>query len=150
MRGDVLAYVTVLETLCPRDTLALGMKLVGVGGIESSDASSCGTGLRAARLTPGPPPEDVRFMGETSCGGLAGITREGESMERRGTVGDLVRGEEDGTGSFPSNFASAIARCDWLELLARERPYEPALGSGSAMGLRPAPDVEAEERRRFA
>ena len=89
-------------------------------------------------------------MGETSCGGLAGITREGESIERRGTVGDLVRGEEEATGSFPSNFASAIARCDWLELLARERPYEPALGSGSAMGLRPAPDVEAEERRRLA
>ena len=62
-----------------------------------------------------------------------------------------MRGEA-GAESFPSNFAKAIARWDWLEERARLRPIDPALGGGSgmeAMGLRPPPEVEAEERLRL-
>lgn len=89
----VLAVVTILA---PK---------VGEEEVVSSGASSCGTGLRAARLPPGPPAEEVLFIAVASNGGLAGIAMGAPSMERRGTGGERVRGEagEAGTEAFPSS-----------------------------------------------
>lgn len=109
---------------------------VAEGGGIMSASSKVGTGFRVARR--GLLPEEVRFIaaafdtaatGLATCMGPDGASNVRSCMlstDRRGTVGERVRGvvgtDDAGEEESPSSLAKAFARCDWLEDFARVRP----------------------------